>query len=537
MQDASAWSALLPVAMVGTDRHSAPLPRWPGEIGATIAALADVARPGTEASGIDQAAADVLRVAGVLAVCGLAGARPQACAREPVGPAAHDSQPVADDPAIAHWFGWALREGPDRLKQDFFLRFAKAGLRLPHALLPLALELARQSLALRATIQPLLGERGVWLARQREDWAFAAGVATRDDDDPRQWVEGTLEQRKAFLASERARDPRAARERLVAALPELPAKERAELARGLSVGLGMADEPLLDQLRADRSQDVRAEALELLLRLPEAAHPRRAGERIAALMSRGSLLTGRRWIIEPPTEAADDWKADQVEPAVGIANMGERAWWLYQLARQVPLAWWTGHTGLEPKQLAAWADGSDWAQALWLAWRDVLRRAPDRAWAEALLDDWTKNAGPRAVLGDRELVLRVVSPEGRERWFEAQLKSADAPLVPTIFTVVASCRPGETLSPRLSSLIIRRVKQSLALRPTADIPAAQDPIVHAQDAVGRTLPDLCSVLPLALLADFDDWPAQPAESAAVSRARHEGRQIIQARRALDAHLP
>jgi len=536
MQDASAWSALLPVAMVGTDRQSGPLPRWPGDIGAAIAALAQVERPDSVA-GIDQAAANVLRAAGILTVCGLAGARPLARVREATAPAAPDTQPAADDPAIAQWFAWALRDGPDRLKQDFFLRFGRAGLRLPHALLPVALELARQSVALRGIIQPLLGERGVWLARQREDWAFAAGVVATDDHDPRQWVEGTLEQRKAFLAGERARDPAAARERFVAALPELPAKERSELARGLSIGLGMADEPLLDQLRVDRAQEVRVVALELLLRLPDAAHPRRAGERIAALMSRGSLLTGRRWTIEPPAAVADDWKADQIEPATGIANMGQRAWWLYQLARQVPLAWWTAHTGLAPKQLAAWADQSEWAEPLWMAWRDVLRRAPDRAWAEALLDDWARNAGPRAVLGDRELVLWVVSPEVRERYFEAQLESADAPLVTTLFTIVTSCRPGETVSPRLSTLIIQRVKRSLALVPAADTPLAQDPILHAQDAVGRTLPDLCCVLPLALLADFTDWPAQPTDSAALGRARHEGRQIIQARRALDSCLP
>jgi len=536
MRDAAAWSALLPVAMVGTDRQSGPLPRWPGEIGAAIAALAQVERPDAGA-GVDQAAADVLRAAGILAVCALAGARPQASLREAPEPAAPDTRPVADDPAVAQWFAWALRDGPDRLRQDFFLRFGRAGLRLPHALLPVALELARQSVALRPTIQPLLGERGVWLARQREDWAFAAGVVAADDHDPRHWDEGTLEQRKAFLAGERARDPAAARDRFVAALPELPAKERAELARGLSVGLGMADEPLLDQLRADRAQDVRAVALELLLRLPDAAHPRRAGERIAALMSRGTLLTGRRWVIEPPAAAADDWKADQIEPTTGIANMGQRAWWLYQLARQVPLAWWTAHTGLAPKQLAAWADGSEWAEPLWMAWRDVLRRAPDRAWAEALLDDWAGNTGPRAVLGDRELVLWVVSPEVRERYFEAQLKSADAPLVTNVFSIVTSCRPGETVSPRLSALVIQRVKQVLALDTTAGNPAAHHPTLHAQDAVARTLPHLCCVLPLALLADFNDWPAPPAESAAVGRARHEGRQIIQARRALDSHLP
>jgi hypothetical protein len=44
-------------------------------------------------------------------------------------------------------------------------------------------------------------------------------------------------------------------------------------------------------------------------------------------------------------------------------------------------------------------------------------------------------------------------------------------------------------------------------------------------------------MPLSVLADFDDWPASPAETAAVGRARHDARQIIQARRALASYLP
>lgn len=541
----AAWSPLLPVAMVGTDRHAAPLPAWPGAIGAAIAALGDATRPAGTSPDIDQAAADVLRAAGILAVCGLAGARAQPRPVAAPEAAAVDAQPVADDPAIASWFAWALREGPERLQQAFFLRFAQAGLRLPHALLPVALEIARGSPALRATIQPLLGGRGVWLARQRADWQFAAGVIADDAADPRQWTDGTLEQRKAFLAAERARDPRAARDRFAAALPELPAKERAALAHGLAVGLGPDDEALLDQLRADRGQDVRVVALDLLLRLPAAAHPRRAADRVAALMARGSLLAGRRWTIEPPAEAGADWKADQVDPVVGIAGMGQRAWWLYQLVRQVPLAWWPAHTGLDVKQLAAWADASEWAEPLWRGWRDVLRSAPDPVWAEALLDEWpeasfqraAKDRPARAVLGDAGLVLPVVSAAVRERYFEARLKSAEAQhLTEPLFAVVGDCGPGETIPPRLASLVVQRLRKTLALVPPAE-PAAHTAVLMSHDNIRRTLPALCCTLPLGALADFDDWPAPQDASAAFERARHDSRQIIQARRALDSYLP
>jgi hypothetical protein len=532
MRDAPTWAPLLPVAMVGTDRQPGALPSWPGPVGAAIAALADVERDDG-----DRAAADVLRAAGILTLCGLAGARPQALATAPAGAAATDAAPAVDDPALLQWLAWTLQEGPDRLKQAFFQRLAQDGLRLPHALLPQALELARSSLAMRPLIQPLLGERGVWLARQREEWQFAVGVAAADEHNPRLWDEGTLEQRKAFLAAERARDPHAARERLVAALPELPAKERAELARGLAEGLAMADEPLLEQLRNDRGQDVRAVALELLLRLPDAAHPRRAAARVAALMSRGGLLAGRRWAIEPPAEAADDWKADQVDPDVPKGGMGQRAWWLYQLVRQVPLAWWTQHTGLDARALSAWALSTDWGDPLWRGWRDVLRRAPDTAWAELLLDDAKGAAGHGggSVHGDREMALDLVSAEVRERWVVRQLASSEASLSSTIWSVASRCGPGDTISANLAAPIVERVRRTLALN-TELAPGTHNANIVEQESVGRVLPDLCCALPLSFLADFEHWAASPNESAAIGRARHAGRQIIQARRAL-AHLP
>lgn len=62
----AAWAPLLPAAMVGTERHSAPWPNLPGEIGA----LASQATAST-----DEPATALLRVAAVLATCALAGAR------------------------------------------------------------------------------------------------------------------------------------------------------------------------------------------------------------------------------------------------------------------------------------------------------------------------------------------------------------------------------------------------------------------------------------------------------------------------------
>lgn len=60
----SAWTPLLPIAMVGTERQPGPLPEWPGEIG-QLAARAALAADGPS----DQ----VLRAMAVIAACEAAG--------------------------------------------------------------------------------------------------------------------------------------------------------------------------------------------------------------------------------------------------------------------------------------------------------------------------------------------------------------------------------------------------------------------------------------------------------------------------------
>jgi hypothetical protein len=309
------WSPLLPTVMVGTDRHAGAWPRWPGEIGELVAQLT---------AGAD-APATGLRIAAVLATCELAGAQGQRWEAALPAPAADESRPALNDVPLLRLIAWAFVDGPARLHQAICLALSQAGHRLPVSLLPSALELGRRSLALRPALIPVLGERGLWLATQRDDWRYAAGVGATEANEAR-WTDGTIEQRRAFLADERRRDPAAARERLAGALAELPARERAELVGELTTGLGNDDEPLLDGLRNDRSKEVRQAALGLLLRLPAAAHPQRAAARIEALLKHERALLRKRWQIEAPTEAAGDWKADQVDAMrPQHESLGERA--------------------------------------------------------------------------------------------------------------------------------------------------------------------------------------------------------------------
>lgn len=506
----AAWAPLLPTAMVGTDRHVAPLTNLPGEIGALASQVA---------GSTDEPATALLRVAAVLATCALAGAR--GAARTVALPtAAADDTLSALDPGPANdAVRWALHEGPARLHHSVCLALATAQRRLPTALLPQALELGRRSLALRAALLPVLGERGLWLAAQREDWKHAAGVAA-PTNDVTHWTDGTLEQRRAFIAHERAVDPAAARERLQRALPELTAKERAELITALTTGLGANDEALLDTLRADRSREVRQAALSVLLRLPQAAHPRRATARVAALMTHERVLLRKRWQIDAPLATADDWKADQVDAARPQHEpLGERAWWLYQVVRQVPLQWWSEHTALTPPELLEWAAGTDWTEALLRGWRDVLFAAPDDAWCDALLDRW-----PKTLPENPSSVLALLSPARRERHLQRQLRDSGTALHVTVAQILAACPAGQTLSPDISRLLVERIVER----------ASQ---LNEDYALRAQLGDLACALHPDALDRLAALPRRADETPSCAEALQTTAQVVAARRALLTLIP
>ena len=446
------WHSLLPAAMVGTEKMAFSTPALGGPIGALLAQLqAQAAQP----------AQALLQTAGVLAVCERAGqqglSRP---ASAPLEAAGADTTPALQAPGLQITLRWALTQAQPRLQIELLQRLNAAGLRLPAPLLPAALEAGQRSVALRPALAAVLGERGRWLARHSSYWRYATGTAAQAPLETR-WSEGSLAQRVELLREERQVDAARARERLKTALPELPAKERAELTAVLIEGLSMQDEDLLVALCKDRGGEVRQTARALLVQLPESAATQRAIARLQACVEKQSTLKsllGAKWLIEAPQAAAEDWKADGIEAErPKHDSLGERAWWLYQLARQVPLAWWQAHTGMDPAALLQWARKSDWNEALARAWLDVLRLAPDTAWCQAFLDHWPA----KALRETPATVLALLPPAQREPYWTQTLQQVSAGKLTGLNDVaeqmVQACPPGEHVSEPLSRLLLQKL--------------------------------------------------------------------------------
>lgn len=473
----SYWDTLLQAALVGSSR---PWQLPPAAVNDPVGKMLHAAY----ALAASDAPGQLLRLAGALAVCRRAGWQaPLATAAAPDA-AGTENRTVANG-RWSQLLAQVLPQGPLRLQMQVLHALDRQNLCLPSALLPQVLQLGRRSVEARASILPVIGARGRWLAGHNPDWAYAQGLQEQQDVQV-QWELGSLEQRCAVLRAQRASDPGAARARLASDWGQLPAKERLALLHTLAVGLSAEDEEFLQTQLKDRAQDVRAEAADLLAALPESAYTRRMVARLAPLH------------LQAPDQAGADWKEDALEPVrPKHESLGERAWWLFQLARRSSLAWWSAHTGKAPSELVAAAAKGDWAEALLRGWSHAALRQRDALWCAALL---------RAVPARYNLstaLLAALPPEQREDFHFEQLDSSVQ--LPAVLAVCLSGCPlhahlGAALSLRLASLLRQHIEQGAL---TTDYGLRQQ------------LPELACVLHPSALPLWDDLPHHASETASL----------------------
>ena len=485
----SAGEQLLRAALVGTERPWALTDDLPQD--AVTQMLRDaLAHAAPDAPG------QLLRLAGAYGVCQRAGWSAPLAPRPPVAASLPETRAVANA-AWSHLLLQALTLGPQRLQYQVLASMDQMALRTPPAVLPTLLQAGRQNLDLRVRVLPVLGERGRWLAQQNSEWAYACGVQEQADSQT-QWDHGSLEQRCAVLRGERMGTPAAARERLQADWDALAAKDRGNLLATLQTGLSTDDEAFLTTQLKDRAQEVRARAADLLAALPTSDYSQRMVARLQPLLTSGA--PERSLVIEAPEAADTSWKADQLEAErPKYETLGERAWWLFQLASRSPLSWWCSHTGLEPATLVALAQSGDWADALLRGWRHALQCQGDAAWALALLQ-----SVPDARWQGRAAALGMLSPAQREAFLLAQLEQS-AQLNEVAASCLDACVPhaylGSAVSQRLAKLLRQRIDAGALLN---------------DYALRNQLPEwVCALHPsaLPLLADL---PRSADETASLS---------------------
>lgn len=275
-----------------------------------------------------------------------------------------------------------LIEKKDPVLFEALDRLRRAGLRLPHGLLPLAL--STDWTEARPALETVLGERGRWLARLNPEWVWATG----DDRDLRTiWEEGTLKDRVSALRRVREQDPALGREWLSEAWRQEKAETRAAMLEAFEVSLSPEDETFLESVLGDRSVKVRAVAADLLARLPGSAYARRNADRadsiIAGYESPSTGFLGRRrsgsLLVEPLSGMDKDWRrdlpGDDAPPGVG-----EKMWNMVRTLGAVSPTRWERRFRTTPEELVAAAHG-EWEAMLLAGWCKAAGRHGDENWA------------------------------------------------------------------------------------------------------------------------------------------------------------
>lgn len=268
--------------------------------------------------------------------------------------------------------------------REAFARMALARRRLPPELLPRVLGL--KDAPTRAAAEPVLGERGSWLARYNPEWRSAsASLASGTAEAERVWTEGGPEERHAALAQARRVEPARARAWLQGTWAQEKAEHRARFLACLDEGLSPEDEPLLELGWKDRAGSVREVARYLLARLPGSAFSRRMSERARSVLVWEKPATLRvqlpaKWDAEAERDGLD-------KPPPGV---GQSEHWLIRLLECVPLHSWEEWFEATPEQLVAAAGRTDHGVSLSEGWAHALRLGVSSGWGAALLGWWSR---------------------------------------------------------------------------------------------------------------------------------------------------
>ncbi len=356
-----------------------------------------------------------------------------------VAPAAHalaEAFALKAEAAVLEWAGGAER----------------AGFVVPPEALPAFLGLPKRS---RSRVRPVLGERGLWLARM---------MNVEVEPPPSETVD-------------------------LGEWDGLDWKARVEGIGLLAANLSKNDEPILMRALEDRRAEVREAAVELLVRLPDSS----ATQRLVALartsvIVRRSLLKTTLDVAPPAPDLLPKW----LPRTVARSGVGPGAHALKDVLRFVPPSTWGG----SPENLLGLASKTDELEALTTGWGDAALRFDDRDWIDALLRSPHLPPGQNGRFADRaseaafdaELIPRLERQGDGLMTAYGLLLLRERPFSPTLSrAVVESARRGPGHAFSINDLGTRL---DLGVLPMLESPWGEDSAPERLRIHWRTILDL-----------------------------------------------
>ncbi len=399
-------------ALLGTERHSAELP-------ATTGALADLLNNLGKIS--SSAETGLLRAAGSIAIYSRAGYQPPRQTMSHPKECAAEKYPTLTHAALLNALPHIIQDGPRQLLREALQTLRDSEQLVPAKLLPQLLNAGKEYPQLAALIIAVAGERGLWLAAYNPDWHYA--LVQAQPLDKNLWDHGQMQDRLHYIVNLRQQNPDDARLLIAEALGELDARDRATLLMQLKINLREQDEEFIAQQLSNRSKEVRSAAASLLRELPNSQYVARMQERLQQCLRKERKLFREHWVLQPPEAFPKEWAEDALEEKrPQHESLGDKAWWLMQLARSVPLVWWQTTLSLSPSELLSWALDSDWSKALLGAWYQAMQRDAHSDWAEAFLK---LKPNKHFQIDTGELIGYLPTEKAASYWLEL-LSSADA---------------------------------------------------------------------------------------------------------------
>jgi Family of unknown function (DUF5691) len=269
---------------------------------------------------------------------------------------------------------------------------AKAKLRAPFELLDQLIHKANFDSSLRESVLPVLGERGLWLAKHLDAGAWVGGSSL----DESVWELGLPAQRRDYLSTLRSSDPQQALQKLEAVWKQEPAKIRSDLIGTLEVNLSMHDEEFLENALDDKGKEVRENAARLLTKLPGSRLMERMKTRVTPLLQytpegKSGMLglkkgTPAKLEVTLPENCDKAMQRDGIElKPPSWQKIGEKAYWLKQMLEIAPLKYWEQTLNATPTELVAATNKHEYQKLILETWRSSLRHYRyNLAWADAL---------------------------------------------------------------------------------------------------------------------------------------------------------
>lgn len=504
----SLLKSLAAQTLLGSERKPAQLPAFDGALGQTILDISGSDIPGET---------QVLRTAGVLSLYSQAGYAPSTVQQTLCEPCTPEALQPITQAAVLQALQEIIALGPQILLKEALLLVQRKQKHLPPSLLPALFNLGKSAPLLAPSILSASGHRGLWLAQLNDEWRYLLhGQAQLPRD---LWEHGNTAERLAFIAQLRAQNPAEARTLIKDALTDLDARDRSSFISILRSGLSASDETFIEEQLRDRSKEVRLLAADLLAHLPDSAFVKRMQERLNASLSQERKLFRRQWKLEPPEQFAADWKADALEEGrTQSESLGPKAWWLFQIARATPLAWWEQHLELSPDELLAWALGSDWSLALIRAWHQALLREKNVAWAQAFLQRWPF----KEFNYERTALIAFLPQQQREHYWYALLDGGEGygPLLEQI--VSEQSQLAESMSADFSNKVLKLSKKYLTQqRSRWDYPLRQSLVDF-----------VCLIPPACFHEATHSWPIDSSDSQAFGETIARILAIVEQRKTL-----